>query len=1419
MTDTIMSAKNTFSEGLVMDFAPDNTQATTLTSALNATLLTFNGNEMSLQNDMGNGRVETAYLPEGYVPVGTCEFGDIIYIVSYNPIINKSQIGCFPSPERNISSEEIQTMEQSLSWIDFQQGDEVPNGTLKRTTVKKILFQNTMNPGDKYIIYTQQGHGDILNSKNVLSDYGNTNHLHNYWPKLTKIHVVSIEESGKMVYLDSTVKWYTDINYYIQSMTKNPNNKPDLDSYRSLVSSAYSIFQSKVSGKLAILVELERINNFSSTYSVYTEKNKTRDSSNIEYTTYHIFNNISWTSNHNDINPSGVIITKSEWVNTPAYVQKYIQSSDSWILDANINNATIINLPIQSAYTGSGFDSNSVIPIHRLYQMEDPGETYEQYIQEKSYNSKIGNIVAQVRNNEEYPLISKITLFNEGLKYPVTNNNKNRLYYPNLYELDQNGKGWQLNSDGSKFESVPKEISDDVVNNYFSKDVIKYLGSIQVPSIQTITANGITSQVQLDLSNLIWNYSIAPVMPYGVLEYLKIDNTIDFSKINSGLIDLTGWRYHNSGTTSVITLSLDAYPEENKGISEVVLEFYDNQGLAAAYHISNKTSYSGTFTEYIELNSKNTNYKLNDIDRNGSKFEHKGNVDQEGEIQDENDDNIRYMNDAGVIYANALYRVLITVKYHSVDSLGNFNTSDKSEYRYFSRWYYTTEMFNDYYFSTKDFDILKPQLTLDVVGTFSDVGIEPKLDQYNVCASLSQESTYINTLGANIYSINQNKSKDATGNVNLKLNFGLEEDYGIFSLNKDRLGQLNVQVSLGNSTITKSKEPTQISETEHVKVQQIVPLTATKLNSLYQNTQYNRSGYVSYLYGDNKAQVSNTVLDLLGISSMDATGPVVGSEDLDIFDSEDAYLAYLDSFSLNFKSDLGTIYTDAPLTYLNSSSEEVTLNKYVAYEGSTALELVNSGINLTLTGVFFNKFAYGKIVLNQDIKCVKSILNQSSLKDYGMRLGTDGHLYFSEIQTIHMGESKGNDTRYGAFYTNKSNKNGWLNTYEWGTVKDGHNEWRPDLTTNGEVQNDLLPNVNNYFIPIVIGKTNSSNGEIDGIIANRAIYNTYQKYVKSSTITFDDNRKLYPGSKVISSDGSNCNSAPCVVSFLCFRDKIDGKVKITNDPFVSSCSSQGFIGSDNSTIGIYKGTTQADIVGGLYSQLYSVVNDHESLSSGDNFICLDAFSEQWNKDIIVSIKEVSSPNSLLLFYGDTLDNYCNKLINNQNFAGIDYSNDNITFDMNPVTKTITFQFSVSYDVSDIKLRNLQTSKNQVKVLQYNSSGQESPIYVTGDVVRDTLYTLDGTRIIPFSNVSTIYNIKSWEGKEKSLSPVSSGTISKSDLSSLSSLLYVSEGVLHISDMSQLKNNNNTFDIIWLGIGDNPGLCRIPGGSIFNKLKI
>jgi len=39
---------------------------------------------------MGNRRVDNAYLPPGYEPVGIKEYGGVIYIAAYNPITGRS---------------------------------------------------------------------------------------------------------------------------------------------------------------------------------------------------------------------------------------------------------------------------------------------------------------------------------------------------------------------------------------------------------------------------------------------------------------------------------------------------------------------------------------------------------------------------------------------------------------------------------------------------------------------------------------------------------------------------------------------------------------------------------------------------------------------------------------------------------------------------------------------------------------------------------------------------------------------------------------------------------------------------------------------------------------------------------------------------------------------------------------------------------------------------------------------------------------------------------------------------------------------------------------------------------------------------------------------------------------------------------
>lgn len=299
---------NTFQEGMIMDLNPIVTPNNVLTNCLNGTITTFNGNENVLQNDMGNGRVETAFLPEGYVPLGTAELGGIIYIVSYNPLINKCQIGSFPSPERNVTKEEMSKSSVSVSNSQFQQ-----NGKILNTVVKvKLLTDSSqdqetykLNPGDKFAIYSTNS--GIESNKDTISDVGTgSTHVDEY-PKYVTIHVVSIGDDGKITYLDDILKWDSNLQYYIKDCTSIQGIKQDLDEYRSLVSSAYNIFNSKVSGELALLFELKTIDSFSITWDANVSENDSEEkdkSANVLF-------DVNWTSGDKKINVSRIVLSQS----------------------------------------------------------------------------------------------------------------------------------------------------------------------------------------------------------------------------------------------------------------------------------------------------------------------------------------------------------------------------------------------------------------------------------------------------------------------------------------------------------------------------------------------------------------------------------------------------------------------------------------------------------------------------------------------------------------------------------------------------------------------------------------------------------------------------------------------------------------------------------------------------------------------------------------------------------------------------------------------------------------------------------------------------------------------------------------------------------------------------------------------------
>ena len=156
-------AINSFNDGLIKDLNELNTPNTALSDCLNGTMITYNGNEFSLQNDMGNAKLPDAFLKDGYVPVGMKEYGGIIYVAAYNPETKKGQIGSFPSPQQlfynedNDENNHIEGIMQKLLSISDIGALHIINEFYKVEISKNILHS-----GDRFLLYSTSELNDTV---------------------------------------------------------------------------------------------------------------------------------------------------------------------------------------------------------------------------------------------------------------------------------------------------------------------------------------------------------------------------------------------------------------------------------------------------------------------------------------------------------------------------------------------------------------------------------------------------------------------------------------------------------------------------------------------------------------------------------------------------------------------------------------------------------------------------------------------------------------------------------------------------------------------------------------------------------------------------------------------------------------------------------------------------------------------------------------------------------------------------------------------------------------------------------------------------------------------------------------------------------------------------------------------------------
>ena len=280
---------NQFTKGLQTDTHPMVQGNDTLSDALNATFVTMNGNEVVLQNDMGNRRIDNAFLPVGYEPVGIKEYGGIIYVAAYNPITNKSQIGSFPSPERKINHLDNPNLKGELNLSDLN--DSYNKNGINYLTRDSLLIPLTkdtsLHAGDKFVVYGSVDSSNITNYNNSYSNKAKTpkNKLYtlalgvlnsqNEFVDITKT-LVRWGNDNKIIKFgeDATDIYKFNTGYFIASSLPDDLSNMTQDDQQLLqerLKCSANTYSYKLVGPLYLKATLNHISGFN--YNIYGVKN------------------------------------------------------------------------------------------------------------------------------------------------------------------------------------------------------------------------------------------------------------------------------------------------------------------------------------------------------------------------------------------------------------------------------------------------------------------------------------------------------------------------------------------------------------------------------------------------------------------------------------------------------------------------------------------------------------------------------------------------------------------------------------------------------------------------------------------------------------------------------------------------------------------------------------------------------------------------------------------------------------------------------------------------------------------------------------------------------------------------------------------------------------------------------------------
>lgn len=559
-----MQAQNTFNEGMVLDNHPLMTPNTVLTDALNATLVTMNGNEMVLQNDMGNAKVENAKLPPGYIPVGMKEYGGIIYIACYNPLTNKGQIGCFPSPQRQKTATQISEVTPTfkfpdVTYIKEENGEEWYKINSLLTKCEIFPKGTIIRSGDKFSvglpISSMFGTDNIdFTGEHYISNYDNVENglVKTPMNRMYTFGVATLDNNGQLRDITNQLKRYkggqqvqfsnidSDLYKFNCGYWQNEMSTEDKDGLvsselmdQTSVQSKLNTYNSKLFGRLFLYAKYNAIDNVDISIVGYKKSEITNDIKNP------IYSNPKQDDNN--------IIKIDSPIVLFIYANYKYNCPDG---SAFLNDKNLAKPQEGYRYYFDKYENDSIIR-GLLLTLKINGSVTQEMLE---FN------IPQ-KNNENYTT---------GYGYPVYDS------ITNLYSFSQ-------------LFTLPIKSSSNQIIEWSAIPIMRFFDNGK-------PING------------------------GQLPDKGVNGSLDTGNINSGVMKLNTWNYYISGDRINLRWGYESYPRDNDVISDITFKFYDiatneivlnNDGTINTdsstprwtYITKNRLSYNGTFSENFDINN------------------------------------------------------------------------------------------------------------------------------------------------------------------------------------------------------------------------------------------------------------------------------------------------------------------------------------------------------------------------------------------------------------------------------------------------------------------------------------------------------------------------------------------------------------------------------------------------------------------------------------------------------------------------------------------------------------------------------------------------------------------------------------------------------------------------------------------------